>query len=220
MRRLITRGIAPVEVLLGVTIVSLVLIVLYSGYRLGVRSWESGEDTHAAVSDLRLAGSVIRRYLPQAVPLVVANSSSWQLWFQGEARRLVFVTTIPVHLGAGGTHEMTLQVDGQENAAALTLSRRLLHPDSEPGSAAIDAPPRILIRELESAAFAYFGAAGADGVESWHASWTSEQQLPRLVRLRLVSQRVGAWPDMVIRLPTDDSGLQPTAPIPAPLPGQ
>jgi len=220
MRRLIVRGIAPVEVLVGVTIVSLVLIVLYSGYRLGVRSWESGEDTHAAVSDLRLAGSVIRRYLPQAVPLAVANGSSWQLWFQGEARRLVFVTTIPAHLGAGGTHEMTLQVDEQENAAALTLSRRLLHPDGEPGSAAIDVPPQILIRELESAAFAYFGAAGADGVESWHASWASEQHLPRLVRLRLVSKRVGAWPDMVIRLPTDDSGLQPTAPMLAPRPGQ
>ena len=219
MRRRLVRGAAPLEMLVGITIVSLVMIVLYAGYRLGVRSWESGERTHAGVSEIRLADSVMRRYLSQAMPLGLGNGTIWHLWFQGEARRLVFVTTIPAHLEPGGTHEMTLQIGEQENGATLILSRRLLHPDALVGSPGIDAPSRTLIHELESATFAYFGAAGDEAVESWHAAWTGQQHLPRLVRLRLVSKRVGAWPDMVIRLPTDDIKFQRAAavqPRPAP----
>jgi general secretion pathway protein J len=204
----VMKGKAPLEVLVGVTIIFLAMAVLYAGYRLGVRSWESGERTRAAISELRQAGSVVRTYVPQSIPFAIRNSNVWQSWFEGDARRLVFITSIPASLGPGGTYEMTLQVGEGKNGAALMLSRRLLHPDAVPGAPGVGHQPRMLVGALDSATFSYFGATKDKGDESWHTSWVGRQRLPRLVRLRLVSRLVGVWPDIVVRLPVDDNGIQ------------
>ena len=196
--------------MVGITIFSLVIMVLYAGYRLAIRSWESGERTHVSVSELRLAGSFIRRHVAQAFPLAISKNNAWRLWFQGDTQRLVFVTSMPAHLGQGGMYEMTLAVAEQDDGASLMVSRRLLHPDSESGEPGVDDQPRPLVEDLESAEFAFFGVAGDDGPETWQASWQDRQRLPRLVRVRLRSRLASDWPEMVIRLPTDAIRYQRT----------
>ena len=210
MRNRAAGGFTLLEVLVGITIFSLVIVVLYAGYGLGIRSWESGERTQTAVSDLRLAGSFVRRHAAQAFPLAVSKSNAWRLWFEGEPERLVFVTSMPAYLGQGGLYEMTLNVDQQQDGTALMVSRRLLHPDAEPGRPGVDDQPRPLVADLEAAQFAYFGVTGDDGEASWHARWVDRQRLPRLVRLRLRSRVIGEWPEIIIALPTDAIRYQRT----------
>jgi general secretion pathway protein J len=219
----VSKNVVSLEDVVGLAVFSLLIVVLCSGFYFGMRNSESGERAQVAVSELRLAGSFIRKYASQAIPLAISDNNAWQLWFEGKAQRLVFITAVPAHLGPGGTYEMTLKIIEQENAATLTLSRRLLHPDADPGKAGSDEQPRSLVENLESADFAYFGASGDHGEASWHASWAGKQRLPRLVRLRLVSRLVGAWPEIVIGLPSDDNRYQravvpggPGWPIPAP----
>ncbi len=118
---------------------------------------------------------------------------------------------MPTNLGQGGMYEMNLKVDEQDDGATLVVSRRLLHPDAEPGKPGTDDLARPLLEGLESAQFAYFGTTGDDGEESWHTSWQGRKRLPRLVRLRIDSKRVGAWPEMVFRLPTDAVRYQRSA---------
>lgn len=203
MKQHAARGFTLLEVLVALTLFSLVLVILYAGYRLSVRSWESGERSQAAVADLRLAGSFIRRYVSQALPLAVSDSNAWRLWFAGQPGRLVFVTAMPAHLGQGGMYEMTVHAEEQDDGIALMVSRRLLHPDAEPGKPGVDDHDRPLVESLASAQFDYFGATEEQGAESWHSRWDSNQRLPRLVRLRLTSTLAGEWPDIVIRLPAD-----------------
>ena len=197
------RGFTLLEALVGITIFSLVIVVLYTGYRLGMRSWESGERTHAATSELRLAGSFIRRHAAQAFPLAISERNAWRIWFQGEPHRLVFVTALPAYLGQGGMYEMTLELDERNGGAALMISRRLLHPDAEPGRPGVEDQPRPLVEDLNSARFAFYGAVAKDVAEAWHDSWDTQQRLPSLVRLRLHSKTAGEWPELVIRLPAD-----------------
>jgi len=229
MKRPVSRGFTLLELLVAITIFSLVIAVLYAGYRLGIRSWESGERTHAVVSELRVAGSFVRRHVTQAFPLAISRNSAWLVWFEGRPGRLVFVTAMPAHLGQGGMYEMTLQVDKQDDGAVLTVSRRLLHPDAEPGKPGVDDQARALVGDLESATFAFFGAVGKSSEESWQSSWEGRQRLPRLVRLRLASKSAGEWPEMVMRLPSDAIRYQRTVapggpglqiPQGVPLPGQ
>ncbi|TFH50539.1 MAG: prepilin-type N-terminal cleavage/methylation domain-containing protein, partial [Lysobacterales bacterium] len=203
-------GFTLLELMVGISIFSLVIVVLYAGYRLSIRSWESGERTHASVSELRLAGSFIRRHVTQAFPLAVSKSNAWRLWFQGDRQRLVFVTAMPAHLGQGGMYEMTLAVDKLDDSASLMVSRRLLHPDAAAGQPGVDDQPRPLVENLESAEFAFFGANGDDGPETWQKSWQDRQRLPRLVRVRLRSRLAGEWPEIVISLPTDAIRYQRT----------
>jgi general secretion pathway protein J len=204
------RGFTLLEVLVSLTIFSLVIVVLYAGYRLGLRSWESGERTHTAISELRLAGSFVQRHASQAFPLAISRNNAWRLWFEGEEKRLVFVTGMPTYLGEGGMYEMTLSVDEQNGGAALMVARRLLHPDAKSGKPGVDDQPRPLVGDLVSAKFDYFGATSAESEASWNRRWEGRQRLPSLVRLRLTSKLVGEWPDIVVRLPTDAVRYQRT----------
>ena len=198
------RGFTLLEALAGITIFSLVIVALYAGYRVGVRSWEAGERSHTAISGMRLAGSFVRRHLSQAFPLAVSDRKSWRLWFQGAPDRVVFVTGMPAYLGQGGMYEMTLGIQEQGDGVSLMVSRRLLHPDAEPGRPGVEDKPRPLVDELESARFAYYGAPEKNAEEVWQANWDqSQQQLPRLVRLSMSSKNAGQWPDLIIRIPTN-----------------
>lgn len=211
MRRRPVRGFTLLELLVAITIFSLVIAVLFSGYRLGVRSWERGERTQAAVAELRLAGAFVRRHASQAFPLAISERRAWRLWFRGEPERLVFITTMPAYLGQGGMYEMTLAIDASDEDRTLTVARRLLHPDVERGSPGVDDQPRPLAVGLERATFDYFGVSTDQSIASWHRSWVDQQRLPELVRLRLTSRQLGAWPDVIIRLPTDAIRYQRTA---------
>lgn len=204
------RGFTLLEALVAITVFSLVITVLYAGYRLGIRSWESGERKHAAISELRLAGAFVRRHATQAFPLTVSKNNAWRLWFRGEARRLVLVTPMPAHLGQGGMYEMTLAIDEHEDGSVLTVSRRLLHPDAEQGRPGVDEHPRALARGLSEARFDYFGPIGDDREASWSTRWVDRQRLPRLVRLRLASKLAGDWPDIVVHVSTDAIRFQRT----------
>ncbi len=218
------RGFTLLEALVGITIFSLVIVVLYSGYRLGIRSWESGERTHASVSELRLAGSFIRRHAAQAFPLAISEGNAWRVWFHGAPERLVFVTAMPAYLGQGGMYEMTLELDERKDSTALMVSRRLLHPDSEPGRPGVEDQARPLIEDLISARFAFYGAPSQDAAKGWQDSWDVDQRLPSLVRLRLQSKTAGDWPELVIRLPTDavryQRSVAPGSPGQQPLQGR
>jgi hypothetical protein len=146
----------------------------------------------------------------QAFPLAISRNGAWLVWFEGRPDRLVFVTAMPAYLGQGGMYEMTLQVDETDDGNLLTVSRRLLHPDAQPGKPGVDDQARPLVKELESATFAFFGALGEDSEESWQTSWEGRPRLPRLVRLRLNSKSAGKWPELIVRLPSDAIRYQRT----------
>ena len=205
------RGFTLLEALVGITIFSLVVVALYAGFRVGVRSWDAGERSHTTTSELRIAGSFVRRNLSQTFPLAVSEGSAWRLWFQGLPRKVVFVTQVPAYLGQGGVYEMILSVDDEGESERLMVSRRLLHPDVEPGRAGVDDEARPLVADLKSAEFAFFGTPRGAADPAWHNTWEGAQRLPSLVRLRMESEAAGEWPELLVRLQSDGIRYQRSA---------
>lgn len=215
-RRYPQVGFTLIEALTAITIFSLVVVALYAGYRVAIRSWETGERTQASVAELRLAGDFMRRQLGQAFPLAVADRSAWRLWFRGEPDGVLFATAMPAYLGDGGIYQMTLSRVQEDGKSRLMVARRLLHPDADPE----DAPaigdddhdaPRVLADGLDDVSFAYYGAVSQDDEPAWHDAWESEQGLPRLVRVRMRSREVGEWPELVVRLRANGIRFQRSA---------
>jgi general secretion pathway protein J len=196
------RGFTLLELLAGMALFSLVVMTLYSGFRIGLRSWEATEGANEGISEARLASAFIRRQLGKAMPLVVTGDGARKLWFVGEHDRLVFITDVAPYLGQAGPYEMTLAVE-RGDSRRLTLTRRALGERTGAVSGAWDAQSKSLVDDLENAEFAYYGVP-ARGVErGWHTRWDGAERLPSLVKIRVTSKLAGEWPELMVHLNVD-----------------
>lgn len=195
-------GFTLLELLVGLTVFSLLVVTLYSGFRFGTRSWEAGSDSTEVSNEQRLASAFMRRELGKAYGLAVRDGARWRLRFEGSRERLVFISDGSRYVGQGGLYEMTLAVEGGRERH-LSVARRPLDPAVAAASNERNLLPRPLVEEVESAEFAYFGSPAKRMETTWYDSWDGADRLPSLVRVRVSTPTAGDWPDIVIHLKAD-----------------
>ena len=77
--RLAQSGFTLLELLIAITLMGLILVVLYSGLRLGLNSSESGGQRAEATDRLRLVHEFLRRQLAQSMTVYQANDNKEQV---------------------------------------------------------------------------------------------------------------------------------------------
>lgn len=207
------HGFTLLELLVGISVFSLIIVALYSGLRLGTRSWESGDAKSVTSNQIRLVDGFIRRQLSKAQPVLTRDRNNWRLQFEGRESGMRFITDMPLHLGLGGLYEVGLAVteDGEERQ--LMFTRQLFHPDSRSGSVDDDIDETVLVDDLVEAEFSYFGATEENLQPKWHPTWDAMPRLPTLVRVRTTSQAGGAWPELIVRLLVDGPRYESTVDV-------
>ncbi|MGF1614998.1 MAG: prepilin-type N-terminal cleavage/methylation domain-containing protein [Gammaproteobacteria bacterium] len=204
------RGFTLVELLVGLTLLAVITLVLYSAFWLSLRSWEAAATHREQAEDMRLAVGFLQRYLSKAYPLLLREDTAHRLQFEGTERRLRFVTDMAPHLGTGGLHAFVVEFTENSDGGSLVVTRTLLHPDLDPMEAAQFTQRAVLARRIGEARFAYFGAlsddraAQGDLPERWHAHWTDARRLPKLVSLAVTPDAAQPWPELVVALHIDE----------------
>ena len=121
--------------------------------------------------------------------------------FEGEAQRLRFVSARPAGITMGGLSLVGLEVaqDSARKSRHLTM-RRAMPDDEAKDFAPLDrAEPTVLIADVESVTFAYFGSENDFSESKWMDAWTYVGRMPQMVRLR-VKTVDGALPELVVRV--------------------
>jgi general secretion pathway protein J len=90
--RELASGFTLVELLIAFVLVALISILLFSGLRLGIRSWEGVETSAEFNSELRLARDFLVRVLSQARPITLTLDAEPYLLFTGDVQNLEFVS--------------------------------------------------------------------------------------------------------------------------------
>ena len=195
------HGFTLLELLVGITVFSLIVVAVYAGLRLGTKSWEAGEAKTVTSNQIRLVDGFIRRQLTKAHPVLTrVRNSAWKLQFEGTEDGVRFITDMPLHLGLGGLYEVGLTVAEDGEDRKMVFTRQLFHPDREGASVNDDIDDTVLIDDLVNAEFSYFGTQQENLRPKWHPTWGSVPRLPTLVRVRTTSQAVGEWPELIVRL--------------------
>ncbi|MGB5062905.1 MAG: prepilin-type N-terminal cleavage/methylation domain-containing protein [Candidatus Competibacter sp.] len=190
------KGFTLLELLVAITLMGLVLVVLYSGLRLGLNGWDSGERRAEATNRLRSVQEFLRRQLAQSMTVYEINNDRWERFvvFAGRSKGIEFVAPMPARLGQGGLYRMRIgMVDGQ-----LQLRWRPYLPGDP---AAGKEQETVLLEGVSAMEWAYFGPERDNDQEPlrWHADWASTERRPLLVRLNL-TLRGESWPDLVVAL--------------------
>lgn len=204
-------GFTLVELLLAITLMSILLGLTYTGLRAATRSSERGEKMLAAGGNLRASHQFVRRQLNQMLPLAFAETDdidAIRIIFAGESNRIQYVAPMPGYLGSGGPQVQLLELAGGNDGGVLQFSHALLQGFEEDYLYARD--PVILLEGVESAGFEFLGVDDEGELVDWASSWDQPDVLPVAVRLNIeFSEDVQMqWPDLVAGVRIDEAAIQ------------
>lgn len=202
-------GFTLVEILLAITLLSILLGLAYGGFRAATRATDRGQDILAESSRLRLAHQFVHRQLNQVLPMSYSNEEDGDLpvVFEGSSNMIRYVGPMPGYLGFGGPQVQELTLIGSEDGQALVLSHALLQGFEE--ADLNERAPILLIDGIESATFMYQGRDEQGEPASWQNSWDETGILPVAVSLQIDFEE-GAhmeWPELIASVRIDGMAI-------------
>jgi len=209
-----TAGFTLVELLLAITLMSILLGLTYSGLRAATRSTERGEQKLAVAGEIRASHQFIRRQLNQMLPLAFAEQDDIdqvRIVFMGDSRSIYFVAPMPGYLGSGGPHVQVLELANGDDGDVLQFRHALLQFFEE--DRLYDRDPVVLLSGVEFAEFEFMGLDEEGVVSPWMSSWDRSFVLPMAVRLNLefTEDKQARWPTLVAGVRIDEMAVQGAA---------
>jgi general secretion pathway protein J len=200
-------GFTLVEMLVGLALLGLMTLLLFGALRFSIRSWDRAEAKTLQVVDVRIVEGVLRREIGKAFPLRVGLANENKIAFEGDSRRVHFVTALPAHLSGGGLSLIALEfaedrAEMRQDQAGKVLVLKHVIPDGDTRDfSALDKSDRsVLLKGLEDVEFAYFGRDNDQTEASWRAQWTASARIPTLLRIKLKFVRSDDVREMLLPL--------------------
>jgi general secretion pathway protein J len=206
-----TAGFTLVELLLAITLMSILLGLTYSGLRAAARSSERGEKMLAAGGELRAAHQFMRRQLNQMLPLAFAlaeDAQETRVVFEGDARHIQYVAPMPGYLGRGGPQVQLLELaNGNDSDVVVQFSNALLQGFQQEDL--FERDPVILLEGVSSASFEFLGVNEQGESTGWVTLWDQQELLPLAVRLSLEFSEESnlRWPEFVAGVRIDEQAV-------------
>jgi general secretion pathway protein J len=206
------HGFSLVEVIVALSLTSLLLASLYSAFGVVGRTNVTASSMQRYTQDRRLALDALRTLIANAVPLTEQHRDRAQVLFEGDRSSLRFVTHLPAHAGGGGLQFVEIRAEDElrgKRRRALTLKFRPAWPTVPFDTPSTDEnwSSELVLDDIERVDLEYFGSDDDRTAPSWRVSWQAAEGLPKLVRLSVTADE--AWPDLVVPLRAEVSESMP-----------
>jgi general secretion pathway protein J len=189
-----SRGFTLVELLVALTLASLVAMLAYGGLHVALRSWNAAEQRQQEMELRYLTQALLRRLLESPQALSVRDDEDiQQVAFFGDEEQVIFVAHLPALDDSEQLYWVQLVQDKQITAKGLTWQLELRYmPFLEMEelswallveSLASAGEREVLVEGLPRAwRFAYLELR-SDGELDWQTQWQQQPGLPVLLRL-------------------------------------
>jgi len=208
------RGFTLVELLLAVTLMSMLLALAYGGFRAATRATDRGQNILEDSSRIRMAHQFVRKQLNQISPLAFEQSEDGteRTVFIGEERRIRFVAPMPGYLGFGGPQVQELEIVRGAEGLELVLSHALLQGFEE--ELLYERDPIPLVGKIESARFSFLGLDEEGQLTGWTSAWDQPDVLPKSISLEIefMDDVYIKWPLLTASVRIDQAALAENAP--------
>jgi general secretion pathway protein J len=168
-------GFTLLELIIAITILSLITLIIGSGFRIGIGAWEKGDKETGEIQRLRVLSSMLSQQIMSAYPykMKFGDRDGPAVIFTGEPHSLMFVTTLADQSYGGFKWVKYLFRDGS------LLYREGLLPDKKVEEK-IKGGEEIIDEDIDDIGFAYLSGDG-----EWKDSWDYGENLPRAVQVRI-----------------------------------
>ena len=202
-----SQGFTLLEMLIGLTLLGVLLILIYSALNISLRAWDTGDQRASEASHQRIVQSFLRRELGQVFPIRWRGIAESKIAFEGANRELKFVTAL--NLGAsvkeGGLqwgHLYLADDTGPEGIRrqSLFLKREIFDLHAKDWSGLDSVKPTRLIEGVKAIEISYFGAENDTTDPKWADEWTQPLRLPLLVKISIKTDLGRDVPELVVAL--------------------
>lgn len=196
------KGFTLLELLISITLLGMILVLLFGGLRLGVRSWDAVQQQVDNLNTVRSVESFLRREMAMAQPYRWKTGTGQRLAFLGERSKVNFVAQLPARIGGGGLYAISLEIENSAKGKRLVWRHLPLNPLVQ-DFAAVSQAPEIILAEAELSAvddiwLSYFGRANDTAAPVWLDRWELDSRLPLLIKIQVRFANGSEWPDFVV----------------------
>ncbi|MBI5409237.1 MAG: prepilin-type N-terminal cleavage/methylation domain-containing protein, partial [Nitrospirae bacterium] len=169
-------GFTLLELIIAITILTLITVIIGGAFRLGIRAWEKGEKETGETQRLRVVSGLLSQQLKSVYPykMKLEDEDEKVVIFKGEADSLLFVTTLTDSSSGGFKWVRYIYKDN-----ALLYKEGLL-PDKELMDK-IKGKEEVMDSELDEFKFTYFSSEEGE----WKDSWDFSKDLPSAVMVKV-----------------------------------
>ncbi len=193
------QGFTLIEVLIAMTLLSMMMVLLFASLKICADSWEKGENKLNEVTEFAVVYSFFHLHLSLAHPLWNDFSSEEKTFsFQGSAHSLQFVSAMPASAGRSGLQLFSVDLQSDNNDRFINVTLMPFFPLAE--GAAWHKEDDILINHVSGFTLAYFGSDDGISLGSWQDEWLAKNSLPRLVKINITLDNDIICPEMIIEL--------------------
>jgi general secretion pathway protein J len=194
------RGFTLIEVLIAMTLFTIMMVLAFNAFSLGNKSWGSMGSRSQRMHQIDIVYRFINQNLSTVGGVSVDDLSPDSAQFSGTEDGFTFIGQLKHNPDRKGWHEFTLAFNA--NVGALTVSLRPFYPRIN----GHDLPSETVILVDDITDFTVHYAAGADSETQsiWRDQWQI-QLLPKGVKLQLASKDGRYWPEWVFAIKIDDS---------------
>lgn len=184
-----------IETLVALTLMSLLIMVLFGGFRVGVRSWQMSEAYIANAEEPRQLSGLLYRHFGQIVPVALGGAGVFQeMAFQTREGQIRYAA--PLAMSVGNTHYLFELINNHAGKGGIWA--RFAPVIAEQSAEDILASAQYTqVSKDWSVHFTYFYK------DEWLAE-VPDGELPQLVAVRLTAAEQ-QWPSMVFAINTLES---------------
>lgn len=207
---LANKGFTLIEVLIAMTLLSIMVVLLFSSLKICAYSWEKGESKITEVNEIAVVYNFFQRHLSVTKPLWNDLSEEEKVFsFQGRANSLKFVSAFPASAARSGLQLFSLDLQTEDNDQFINVTLTPFFPVAE--GETWHKEEVTLIKNVSDFTLAYFGSEDGVSQGNWTDEWLNKDTLPRLVKININLENGVYWPEIIIDLKvagtTESTGL-------------
>ena len=189
---LAARGFTLLEVMITLTILSMMLVIIFGAFRLGLSAWQRGDSTKEEYQRFRTASELMLRQIKSMVPLKIKTEKAEgdYLAFEGKLRTLKFISALPIksRKPEGLVYAMyEFKEDGDGGRIVLYEEKALNKDFFEVGPK--EDSGVSLMEGVSEVRFEYCRPADPEKnqEEKWEEEWNAKEEkaLPKAVRVSI-----------------------------------
>jgi len=191
-------GFTLIEVLLAMTLLSIMVVLLFSSLKIGAESWNKGEKKIAEVNEKAVVYQFFKRHLTSVRPLWDDFSDGERSFsFQGEDNKLQFISVFPASSERKGIQLFDIIFDPAGNGV-VNVTLKPFYPLLE--GQEWQQEEVILLENVEEFELSYYSKDAVNSTGLWVDYWQQKEQLPLLIKIKIVLADHSYWPEMIFAL--------------------